>query len=88
MTNETVRRAREILELFAEAQGIARDVTDEKHGNMYAHHLARKSADNAEQHKRRQLDPAKRAARAARKRALRAEKKGGPLRAYTRKAAA
>jgi hypothetical protein len=37
-----------VLTVFAEAQAIARDITDEKSGNLRADYLRKKSAFNAE----------------------------------------
>jgi hypothetical protein len=84
----TEERGRDILEIFAERQTCAHAMTAESESNLLQSIRRRKSADNAEQHKNRQCDPAKRAARAARKRELREEKLGRPARAYRKKAAA
>lgn len=84
----TVERGHAILEIFAERQSFAHSMTSESESNLLQSIKRRKAADNAEQHKNRQCDPKKRAARAARKRELREEKLGRPARAYRRKAAA
>lgn len=40
---------RGVLEVFVEAQALARDITTEKEGNVRAAYLLMKQADNAEQ---------------------------------------
>lgn len=71
MTHETVARARVILEIFAEAQGIVADKTATREAALALVLRAKKAADNAEQHKNRQCDLTKREARNAARKARR-----------------
>lgn len=87
MTHETVARARDILEIFAEAQAIVSGKTSRREAALVQVVKDRKAADNAEQHKNRQCDSDKHARRLEKKRAAYAAKRGGNVRAY-RKAAA
>lgn len=60
----------EVLAEFAEAQAVARGITSEKEGNVRAHYLEVKRADNAERWKDTAASQAKRDARNARRREL------------------
>lgn len=53
----------EVLEVFAEAQSVARAITDEKTGNARTAYLQMKQADNAEQWTKTRSNKAKLASR-------------------------
>lgn len=59
-----------VLALFVEAQAVARDISDEKFGNVRADYLSKKSLDNSSRWAEIKSNPLKRAARNERKRAL------------------
>lgn len=75
MTHETVARARDILEIFAEAQAIVADKTAVREAALEHVIRAKKAADNADQYKNRRCNREKREARNAARNARR----GAPI---------
>lgn len=59
----------EVLEIFAEAQSVAHHWRDSRQHELILSIRRRKAIDNAEQHRKRMADPAKRARVLERKRA-------------------
>jgi hypothetical protein len=85
----TEERGRAILEIFAEAQGVVADKTTMREAALRLVLSEKKAADNAEQHKNRQCDSGKRAARNAGKRAQHAKRRSSrPTASETERAAA